>query len=48
MVEGWRCMLILGNRGFECRRRGYDGVKGSMAFLQNKIRCPPMLGARRT
>ena len=22
--------------------------KGSMAFLQNQFRCPPMLGARRT
>jgi len=29
-------------------RGGWCDPKGSMAFLQNNFRCPPMLGARRT
>ena len=40
-----RCMhsiAILCTGGPEC------DPKESMAFLQNKFRCPPMLGARRT
>ena len=35
-----------------CRDPLYRGAgcdpKGGMAFLQNNLRCPPMLGARRT
>ena len=33
---------ILSTGGVEC------DPKGSMTFLQNQFRCPPMLGARRT